>query len=122
MRPLLIVLFGLIFNAANAEKIRIPWKGDYAHNSETVWSPENRYHKSGLTKNFMNGAPEEHSKVQRDSVLEAELLLPHVEQRVPFVILLHGCSGATDRVMQRWSHRVAKALNDQGYGVLILDR
>ena len=121
MRPLLIVLFGLIFNPANAEKIRIPWKGDYAHNSETVWSPDNRYHKSGLTRNFMNGAPEEHGKVQRDGVLEAELLLPHVEQPVPFVILLHGCSGATDRVVQRWSHRVAKALNDRGYGVLILD-
>jgi hypothetical protein len=30
MRPLLIVLFGLIFNPANAETIRIPWKGDAA--------------------------------------------------------------------------------------------
>jgi dienelactone hydrolase len=121
MRLLLIALFSLVFYPANAEKIRITWKGDYAHNSETIWSPENKYHKSGLTKNFMNGAPEEHSKVQRDGVLEAELLLPHVEQPVPFVILLHGCSGATDRVVRSWSRRVAKALNDQGYGVLILD-
>jgi dienelactone hydrolase len=121
MRLLLIVLFGLMFDPANAEKIAVPWKGDYAHNGETTWSPENRYHKSGLTRNFMNGAPEEHGKVQRDGVLEAELLLPHAEQPVPFVILLHGCTGAMDRVVQRWSHRVAKALNDEGYGVLILD-
>jgi dienelactone hydrolase len=121
MRLLLIVLFGLMLEPVNAEKITILWKGDYAHNGETIWSPENKYHKSGLTRNFMNGAPEEHGKVQRDGVLEAELLMPHAEQPAPFVILLHGCTGATDRVVQRWSHRVARGLNDAGYGVLILD-
>jgi dienelactone hydrolase len=116
-----IVWVGMVLSPANAEKITIPWKGDYAHNGETIWSPENRYHKSGLTKNFMNGAPEEHRKVQRDGMLKAELLLPHSGEAVPFVVLMHGCSGATDPVVQRWSHRAAKMLNDEGYGVLILD-
>src|ERR1700761_1898916 len=121
MRILLISAIALCISTANAEQLEIPWKGDYAHNGETIWSPENRYHKSGLTKNFMNGAPEEHGKVQRDGALKAELLLAHAEQPQPFVILLHGCTGANDRTVQRWSHRAAKALNDQGYGVLILD-
>jgi dienelactone hydrolase len=120
-KRLLFMVSMLISTAAWAEPVKVPWKGDYTHNGETVWSPENRYHKSGLTKNFMNGAPEEHGKVQREGVLNAEQLLPKTDLPVPFVILMHGCSGATDPVVQRWSHRVAKTLNDKGYGVLILD-
>ncbi len=102
-------------------RVKIPWKGDYPHNGETVWSPENRNHKSGLTRNFMNGAPEEHGKIQRDGILEAELLLPRMRPPVPTVILMHGCTGAADPTVRRWSHRVATQLNDEGFGALILD-
>lgn len=111
----------LLSHSVHAEQVHITWKGDYAHNSETIWSPDAKYHKSGLTKNFMNGAPEEHGKVQRGGVLSAELLMPGRTPPIPFVILLHGCSGAMDPTVQRWSHRVAHTLNDQGLGVLILD-
>jgi dienelactone hydrolase len=121
MRLLTLIFAVGLITAAHARKVEITWKGDYAHNGETVWSPENRYHASGLTKNFMNGAPEEHGKVQRGGVLEAELLLPHAQKPMPFVILMHGCSGATDPVVRRWSQSVAKTLNDNGYGVLVLD-
>lgn len=117
----LCIVATLISAASSAETVRIPWKGDYAHNGETVWSSENPYHKSGLTKNFMNGAPEEQGKIQRNGVLDADLRMPRIEGPVPFVILMHGCSGATDPVVRRWSRRVAKILNDKGYGVLILD-
>ena len=60
MRNLLMALVVLLISPARAEMIKIPWNGDYPHNGETVWSTENKYHKSGLTRNFMNGAPEEH--------------------------------------------------------------
>ena len=79
MRIVVLILSISLLAPARAETVKIPWKGDYPHNGETVWSPENKYHKSGLTKNFMNGAPEEHGKVQRDGVLDAELLLPKGE-------------------------------------------
>ena len=121
VRLYLTVFFAFVSLPAQAGSIQIPWKGDFAHNGDTVWSPENKYHKSGLTKNFMNGAPEEHNKVQRDGMLKAELLMPQISGPLPFVILLHGCSGTKDRVVQRWSQRVAKTLTDQGFGVIILD-
>jgi dienelactone hydrolase len=118
---LLVIFVVLAFLPAQAETVKIPWKGDYGHNGETIWSPENKYHKSGFTRNFMNGAPEEHLKVQREGFLQAELHMPKLEGPVPFVILMHGCSGLADSTPQRWVSRLKKVLTAQGYGVLVLD-
>jgi dienelactone hydrolase len=121
MRKVFVAIFALLASAAHAETVKIPWKGDYAHNGETVWSAENKYHKSGLTKNFMNGAPEENGVVQRDGILLGDLRLPQLDRPRPFVILMHGCSGANDPAVRRWAERLSKLFTAQGFGVLILD-
>jgi dienelactone hydrolase len=110
----------LLTTAASAEQVRIKWIGDYSHNSDAVYSPENKY-RSGLSKNFLNGAPEEGGKVQRDGVLNAELLKPKGSSGpLPFIILMHGCSGLT-RPVQKWADEKADIFLKRGYGVLILD-
>ncbi|MBN8987097.1 MAG: prolyl oligopeptidase family serine peptidase [Rhizobiales bacterium] len=121
MRFVLVVAALILFAAAaKAEKVKIPWKGDYAHNSEDNYSPENKY-KSGRSKSFSNGAPEEGGRIQRDGFLEAELMKPRgVSGAVPYVILMHGCSGLSPPVV-RWAREKAQLFLDQGYGVLILD-
>ena len=121
MRNLLMALVVLLISPARAEMIKIPGKGDYPHNGETVWSTEKKYHKSGLTRNFMNGAPGEHGIVQRDGFLQAEIFPPKLDRPLPFIILMHGCSGMADPTLQRWAHRLEKAFTEQGYGVLVLD-
>jgi dienelactone hydrolase len=121
MRRVFVAIFALLASAAHAETVKIPWKGDYAHNGETVWSAENKYHKSGLTKNFMNGAPEENGLVQRDGILLGDLRLLQQDRPRSFVILMHGCSGATDPAVKRWAERFSKSFTGQGFGVLILD-
>lgn len=120
IRWLPLIFSALILAPARAETVKIPWNGDYAHNGETVWSPESKFHKSGLTKNFTNGAPEEHGKVQRDGFLLAEIFLPKIEGPVPFMIIMHGCTGTKDPAL-KWSSRLEKVLTAQGYGVLVLD-
>src|SRR4051794_13599248 len=99
MRSVLVAAVLIAFaRTAEAEKVRIPWKGDYPHNSEDNYSPQNRY-KSGLSKFFNNGAPEEGGRIQRDGFLEAELMRPKGSSGVvPFVILMHGCSGLSPPV------------------------
>jgi dienelactone hydrolase len=120
MRILFIVFIVLYFNPANAETVNIPWKGDYAHNLEATYSPENKY-RSGLSKNFLNGTPEEGGRVQRDGFLTGELIKPKGSTGpVPFIVLMHGCSGLTTLVA-KWAKEKAKIFVDQGYGVLILD-
>jgi hypothetical protein len=59
--------------AASAERVDIPWMGDYAHNFDATYSPENKY-RSGWSKNFLNGTPQEGGRVERDGVLRAELI------------------------------------------------
>jgi dienelactone hydrolase len=122
MRHLLITVALVVFATATAraEMVKIPWKGDYAHNFDDHYSPQNKY-KSGLSKFFNNGSPEESGKIQRDGVLDAELLKPKgTAATVPYVILMHGCSGLTPPVA-RWAKEKARIFLDQGYGVLILD-
>lgn len=121
MRMTVWALILTLVSPACAEGLQIPWKGDYPHNGETIWSPDTKYHKSGLTKNFMNGAPEEGGRVQRDGMLQAELLLPNGDKPAAFVILLHGCTGAKPPVFARWAKRVADVLLDLRFGVLVLD-
>jgi len=79
-----------------------------------------KYHKSGLTNNFLNGAPEENGKVQRDGFLLAEIDLPKLKKPVPFIIIMHGCTGVKDPAA-KWSSRLANSFTALGYGVLILD-
>ena len=75
MRYLIVSALILLATPVHAEKVRIQWKGDYAHNSDDHYSPQNKY-KSGLSKFFNNGSPEESGKIQKEGVLEAELLKP----------------------------------------------
>jgi dienelactone hydrolase len=120
MRILIAAALVVSATAVQAEKVRIPWKGDYAHNFDDHYSPQNKY-KSGLSKFFNNGAPEESGKIQREGVLEAELIKPNdAAGMVPYVILMHGCSGLTPPVA-RWAREKARIFLDQGYGVLIPD-
>lgn len=44
-------------------EMKITWKGNYAHNSDKLWSKDNPYD-SGFSKNFKNGAPEEFGEVK----------------------------------------------------------
>jgi dienelactone hydrolase len=121
MRCLIVAALLLFAAVAHAEKVGIPWKGDYAHNSDDHYSPENKY-KSGLSKFFNNGSPEEGGKIQKDGNLDAELLKPKSggDAPVPYVILMHGCSGLSPPVA-RWARQKAKIFLDQGFGVVILD-
>jgi dienelactone hydrolase len=120
MRNLVAAALILLAPAAHADTVKIPWKGDYAHNFDDHYSEQNKY-KSGLSKFFNNGSPEERGKIQKEGVLEAELIKPKGgSDAVPYVILMHGCSGLTPLVA-KWAREKAKVFLGQGYGVLILD-
>jgi hypothetical protein len=120
MRHLVVAALLVFATAAQAEKVRIPWKGDYAYNFDDHYSPQNKY-KSGLSKFFNNGSPEEGGKIQKDGLLEAELIKPKGgADAAPYVILMHGCSGLTPPVA-KWAKEKAEIFLRQGYGVLILD-
>jgi dienelactone hydrolase len=120
MRRLLIIFAGLLIVPVQAETVKIPWKGDYAHNYEEIYSPNNLY-LPGSSKNFQNGAPEEHGQIKKDGYLLAEIITPkNITGPVPFIILMHGCSGLTPLV-EKWAKTKAKIFLDQGIGVLILD-
>ncbi|MEH2536628.1 dienelactone hydrolase family protein [Bradyrhizobium sp. AZCC 1699] len=116
--PMLILT--LISTAASAEMVKIPWKGDYAHNYDVVYTPDNK-HRSGLSKNLLNGAPDEGGKVQKDGVLSAEIIKPKGSTgQVPFIILMHGCTGLS-KAVAIWAKEKAKVFLDNGIGVVILD-
>ena len=116
MRRLVVIALLLFATTASAETVKIPWKGDYSHNSDGHYSPENKY-KSGLSKFFNNGAPEERGKIQKEGALEAELIRPTGGgSQSPYVILMHGCSGLTPLVA-KWAKEKARIFLDQGYGV-----
>lgn len=115
-----LFLLTVASTVASAEQVKIPWKRDYTYTAEATYSPENK-HRSGLSRNFLNGAPEEGGKVQRDGVLTGEFIRPKGPTGpVPVMILMHGCSGLTPLVA-KWAKEKAKVFLDQGVGVLILD-
>jgi dienelactone hydrolase len=110
----------LFATMARAELVKIPWKGDYPHNSDDHYSSENKY-KSGLSKFFNNGAPEERGKIQKEGTLLAEVIKPKGgDGQTPYMILMRGCSGLSPLVA-KWAKEKARIFLDQGYGVLILD-
>ena len=122
MKHMLLMAVMLISTAASADNTitKIPWDGDYPHNSSQTWSQDNPYN-FGYSKNFKNGAPEEFGQVQKDGELNAEIILPkNVTGPVPFMIVLHGCDGL-GTLAKEWSQHVADLLNPEGVGVLLLD-
>ncbi|MCK1658581.1 prolyl oligopeptidase family serine peptidase [Bradyrhizobium sp. 151] len=122
MKYLVFVLVTLISTAAFADppEVKIPWKGDYPHNSNKRWSKDTPYD-SGFSKNFKNGTPEEFDEVQKEGELNAFIYSPQDSKGpMPFVILLHGCDGL-GTLSKEWAAHVASVLNPQGVGVLVLD-
>jgi dienelactone hydrolase len=120
MRILFTALMVVFFSPASAEMVKIPWKGDYAHNSSKHWSKDNPYD-SGFSKYFNNGAPEEMGRVEKDGQLWAEIIPPvSVTVPVPYVIVMHGCGGL-DKITSVWAHHVADMFNAERIGVVILD-
>ncbi|MBB4427875.1 dienelactone hydrolase [Bradyrhizobium sp. CIR48] len=117
-RAFLLILL-LLSTEASAEQVRIPWKGDYPHNSAKHWSKDRPYG-SGFSKNFKNGAPEEFAEVQRDGELNAFIYPKDTKNPVPFVLVLHGCDGLST-LTKEWTQHVADVLNVQGSGALVLD-
>jgi dienelactone hydrolase len=117
---MLVLLSVLISTVAEAKIYKIPWKGDYSHNSSKTWSRDNPAD-SGFSKNFLSGTPEEGGKVQKDGELWVETMVPNgTTGPIPFVVLMHGCDGLTT-LTTMWSRHVGEVLNAQGVGVLTLD-
>jgi dienelactone hydrolase len=120
MKPIFLLMLALMSTAASAEQVRIPWKGDYPHNSSKHWSKDNPYD-SGFSKNFKNGTPEEFGEVQKDGELKAFIYSPKdAKGPVPFVVVMHGCDGLST-LTKEWTQHVADVLNAQGIGALVLD-
>jgi dienelactone hydrolase len=120
MKRTVLLILVLLCTAASADQVRIPWKGDYPHNSSKQWSKGNLYD-SGFSKNFKNGAPEEFGELQKDGELNAFIYSPRdAKGPVPFVVVLHGCDGLST-VTKEWTQHVADVLNGQGIGALVLD-
>lgn len=117
MRILLIVLIVLTFGPANAEMVKIPW---HTSTQSSPWIPGNDYI-DGWSKSFMNGTIEEKGKVKANGELQAEIIRPKgTSGPIPFVILLHGCSGMNS-TLYKWAHDYGGRLVRAGYGVLVLD-
>jgi dienelactone hydrolase len=117
MRIVLALVATLILSAAQAEVAKIKW---HPSKYSAPWVPGDDYI-DGWTKNFMNGTLEEHGKTKLDGELDAEIMIPKgTKGPIPFVILLHGCSGLSNLV-KKTAHEYGGRLVGAGYGVLILD-
>jgi len=115
MRILIVLTSILLIVPAHAEKIRINWNGNYAHNSTRTWSKDNLYD-SGWSRNFKNGTPQEFGEVKKDGEIPTEILLPpNTTGPVPFVMIMHHCSGYQPSMI--WMEMVAKRFLAEGYGV-----
>jgi dienelactone hydrolase len=115
------IIFSMIailsFSSAHAEMVKVPW---HPSTQSSPWIPGNEYI-DGWSKNFMNGTVEERGKVKADGELQAELMRPHDSKGpIPFVIMLHGCSGVGQTV-KNWARDYGGRLVGAGYGVLVLD-
>ncbi len=121
MRFLVIVLL-LSSSPAFAEMIKIKWSaGDVARSSEPWLTTDGGGYVNGWSKNFMDGTVEERGKVVSEGFLSGEIVKPKgAKGPIPFVILLHGCSGMTQQLWN-WAREYASAIVAQGYGALILD-
>lgn len=69
----------------------------------------------------MDGTVEERKTIVAEGYLNGEIVKPKgTKGPIPFVILLHGCSGMNPQLW-RWAREYANAIVTQGYGALILD-
>src|SRR6267142_5563039 len=94
MRFILILFIFIVSNPAFAEQIMIPWSPGDPAAEVTPWAVVNAAEINGWTKNFKNDTLEEHRQVAPTGELEAEIITPRgTTQAIPFVLLLHGCSG-----------------------------
>ena len=120
MRWLILAL--LLTTPAQAEMVEIKWNaGDPIKSSEPWLVTDGGGYINGWSKNFMDGTVEERRKVAAEGVLKAEIIKPKATAGpVPFVILLHGCSGM-NQLLWKWARSYADAIVAQGYGALILD-
>lgn len=119
---ILLVIFLFVCTAAHAEMVKIQWSpGDPSRSSEPWLTTDGGGYINGWSANFMDGTVEERAKVRPDGFLEAKIIKPSkAAGALPFVVLLHGCSGMTQQLWN-WAHDYANAMVAQGYGVLILD-
>ena len=102
--------------SAHAEMVSIKWKSS----APVAWIPGNDYI-DGYTPNFKNATVEEKGKTQKDGELSADVMLPKGSKGpIPFVVMLHGCSGMTSSLKQ-WATEYGGKLTGAGYGVLVLD-
>lgn len=120
MRWLILAL--LLTTPAQAEMVEIKWNaGDPIKSSEPWLVTDGGGYITGWSKNFMDGTVEERRKVAAEGVLKAEIIKPKGSKGpIPFVILLHGCSGLNQQLW-KWARSYADAIVTQGYGALILD-
>jgi dienelactone hydrolase len=121
MRSVLLALL-LFATATHAETVKIKWTpSDAARSSEPWLITEGGAYLNGWSANFVDGTVEERRRVVRDGFLTAEIIKPKTAGGpLPFVILIHGCSGMTKQ-LQNWAHDYASAILREGYGVLVLD-
>jgi dienelactone hydrolase len=120
MRWLILAL--LLTTPAQAETVEIKWNaGNQIKSSEPWLVTDGGGYINGWSKNFMDGTVEERRKVAAEGVLKAEIIKPKSSKGpIPFVILLHGCSGM-NQLLWKWARSYANAIVAQGYGALILD-
>jgi dienelactone hydrolase len=120
MRWLILAL--LLATPAQAETVDIKWNaGDPIKSSEPWLVTDGGGYVNGWSKNFLDGTVEERRKVAAEGVLKAEIIKPKGSKGpIPFVILLHGCSGMNP-LLWKWARSYADVIVAQGYGALILD-
>jgi dienelactone hydrolase len=118
VRILVALIASFISLSAAAETVKIKWN---AGNYSNPWDTGASGYIDGWTKNFMNGTVEERGKTTLNGFLNAEIASPkRANGPVPFVIVLHGCSGV-NAVTNTWAQRLISELVPRGYGVLVLD-
>jgi len=118
MKHALFLMIAIMsFSSAHAEMVQVPW---HTSTQSTPWIPGNEYI-DGWSKRFMNGTVEERGKVKAEGELRAEMIRPKgTNGPIPFVILLHGCTGMNS-TLHKWAHDYGGKLIGAGYGVLVLD-
>lgn len=118
MRIVLALIGIFVSFSADAEMVKVKWRpGNYS----SPWDTGASGYVDGWTKNFLNGTVEERGKITLDGYLSANILKPkQTKGPIPFVVVLHGCSGVNDTT-NTWVQRLAKELIPRGYGILVLD-
>jgi len=106
---------------AEAESARIKWNAGNADLSRQAWAKYGTVEINGWSERFIDGTVEEKGKIANEGHLEADIRRPkNSVGPVPFVILMHGCSGLNDQ-LNRWADETSATLLSKGIGALVLD-